>query len=72
MREPFDVLVIGAGVVGCAIAREMSRFKLRVGLLEREPDIAMGNSCRNSGVLHGGFTYATGSLRAQTCVEGKP
>jgi len=70
MREPFDVLVIGAGVVGCAIAREMSRYQLRVGLLERELDLAMGNSGRNSGVLHGGFTYATGSLRAQTCVEG--
>jgi len=70
MREAFDVLIVGAGVVGCAIAREMARYKLRVGVVERELDLAMGNSSRNSGVLHGGFTYRTGSLRAQVCIEG--
>ena len=70
MREPFDVVIVGAGVVGCAIAREMVRYRLRVGVVERELDLAMGNSSRNSGVLHGGFTYKTGSLRAQVCIEG--
>lgn len=70
MREPFDALIVGAGVVGCAIARELTRYRLRVGVVERELDLAMGNSSRNSGVLHGGFTYRTGSLRAQVCIEG--
>lgn len=68
--EPFDVLIIGGGVVGCAIAREMSRYRLRIGVLEKEPDVGFGNSSRNSGVLHGGFTYKKGSLRAAICVEG--
>jgi glycerol-3-phosphate dehydrogenase len=66
----YDVLIIGAGVIGCAIAREMSRYRLKVGVLEKELDVACGNSCRNSGVLHGGFTYKKGSLKAICCVEG--
>lgn len=66
----FDVAVIGAGVVGCAIAREMRRRDLRVAVLERELDVGGGNSSRNSGVLHGGFTYKPGSLRARICIEG--
>ena len=66
----FDVAVIGAGVVGCAIAREMRRRDLRVAVLERELDVCCGNSSRNSGVLHGGFTYKPGSLRARICIEG--
>lgn len=66
----FDVAVIGAGVVGCAIAREMRRRDLRVAVLERELDVCCGNSSRNSGVLHGGFTYKPGSLRASVCIEG--
>lgn len=70
MEETFDVLIIGGGVVGCAIAREMSRYALRIGVLEKELDVAMGNSSRNSGVLHGGFTYKPGSLKARCAVEG--
>lgn len=66
----FDAIVIGAGVVGCAVARELTRWKLKVGVLEKELDVACGNSSRNSGVLHAGFTYRTGSLRAECCVEG--
>jgi glycerol-3-phosphate dehydrogenase len=66
----FDVAVIGAGVVGCAVAREMRRRDLRVAVLERELDLCCGNSSRNSGVLHGGFTYKPGSLRARVCIEG--
>ncbi len=70
MMEQFDVLIVGAGVVGCAVAREMSRNKLKIGVIEKEMDVAFGNSGRNSGVLHGGFTYKPGSLRAQVAVEG--
>jgi len=70
MTDCYDVLIIGAGVVGCAVARELSRNRLRIGVLEKELDVACGNSSRNSGVLHGGFTYKKGSLKARCCVEG--
>jgi len=70
MPENWDVIIIGAGVVGCAIARELSRYRLRIGVLEKEMDVACGNSSRNSGVLHAGFTYRKGSLKALCCVEG--
>ncbi len=70
MEEQFDVLIIGAGVVGCAVAREMARYQLKTVVLEKEMDVAYGNSGRNTGMLHGGFTYQTNSLKAKCCVEG--
>ena len=70
MDQKFDVIVIGAGVVGCAIAREASKYNLKIGVLEKELDVACGNSSRNTGMLHAGFTYKTGSLKAQCAVEG--
>ena len=54
--EQYDVIVIGAGVVGSAIARELSRYELKTAVLEKELDVATGNSSRNTGMLHGGFT----------------
>ena len=66
----FDVAVIGAGVVGCSIARELSRFKLKVVVLERESDAAEGASGANSGVIHSGFKEPHLSLKARYCVEG--
>lgn len=66
----FDVVIIGAGVVGCAAARELSRYQLKIGVLEKELDVACGNSGRNTGMLHAGFTYKSGSLKAQCAVEG--
>lgn len=70
MNQIIDVLIIGAGVVGSAIARELSRYRLKIGVLEKEMDVCCESSGRNSGVLHAGFTYKPGSLRAQCCVEG--
>ncbi len=52
MNSKNDVLIIGAGVVGCAIARELSKFKLKTALLEKENDVCCGVSKGNSGVLH--------------------
>ena len=66
----YDVVVIGAGVVGCAVARELTRYRLSVGVLEKELDVACGNSSRNTGMLHAGFTYRPGSLKAECAVEG--
>ena len=51
----YDILIIGAGVVGGMIARELSRYDLSVCLLEKENDVACGASKANSGIIHGGY-----------------
>ena len=58
----YDCLIIGAGVVGSAIARELSRYCLNIGVLEKEPDVCCETSARNSGVLHAGFNNKPGSF----------
>ncbi len=65
-----DVAIVGAGVVGCAIARELSRYKLAVGVFEREVDIAFGTTKANSGIVHAGFHPPAGTLKASLCVRG--
>jgi len=70
LNEVYDVVIIGAGVIGSAIARELSRYDLKIAVLDKELDVCCETSGRNSGVLHGGFTYKTGSLKAQCSVEG--
>jgi glycerol-3-phosphate dehydrogenase len=71
MRSRSNVLVIGAGVIGCAIARELAKFKIETVLLDREIDVGCGVSKGNSGVLHTGLYYPKGSLKAKLCVEGR-
>ena len=66
----YDVAVIGGGVVGCAILRELSRYDLKLLLLEKEADLAEGISKGNSGVIHAGFNVPSGSLKAKTNVAG--
>lgn len=68
--EAFDVVVIGAGVVGCAAARELSKYRLRIAVAEKGPDVCMETSSRNSAVLHAGYNNKPGSLMAKYCVEG--
>ena len=69
MRE-YDVIIIGGGAVGSAIARELTRYRLSVAVLEKESDVCTQTSGRNTGMLHAGFLYKTGSLKAQCAVEG--
>lgn len=69
MRK-YDVIIIGGGVVGSAVARELTRYRLSVCVLDKESDIVMHTSGRNTGMLHAGFLYKTGSLKAQCAVEG--
>lgn len=70
MNIESDVIVIGAGVVGCSIARELSRYKLKVIVLEKEGDVAEGISKANSGVIHAGFNVKKGTLKAKFNLEG--
>ncbi len=70
MINKYDVIVIGAGVVGNAIARELSRYVINVSVLEKELDVGMGTSSRNSGVIHSGIHYKPGTLRARLNVQG--
>lgn len=66
----FDVLIIGAGVVGGAIARELSKYSLNVCILEKENDVAVGTSKANSAIVHAGFDAPVGSLKAELNVKG--
>ena len=66
----YDVVVIGGGVIGCAVARELSRFQLKTCVLERDEDVCSGTSKANSAIVHGGFDAEPGSLKARFNVEG--
>ncbi len=68
--ERANIVVIGGGVVGCAIASAVSKRWDNVFLLEHMPRLGMASSSRNSGVIHSGLYYTTGSLKARHCVEG--
>lgn len=69
--ENVEYTVIGAGVIGLAIARALALQGREVIILESEPLIGTGNSSRNSEVIHAGIYYKTGSLKAKLCVAGK-
>lgn len=66
----YDVLIIGGGVVGSAIARELSKFDLQICVIEKEADVCCGTSKANSGIVHAGYDAPVGSLMAKLNVEG--
>ena len=66
----FDVVVIGAGVVGGLVARELSRYELSVAIVEKCADVALGATRANSAIVHAGFDAKEGSLKAKLNVEG--
>lgn len=65
-----DIIIVGAGVVGCALARVLSRYDCNVVVLEKADDVAEGTSKANSGIVHAGFDAHPGSLKACLNVEG--
>ena len=65
-----DVVIIGAGVIGCSIARYLSRYVARVLVIEREEDVCSGTSKANSGIVHAGFDAMPGSIMAKMNVRG--
>lgn len=66
----YDICIIGAGVIGANIARELAKYEVRVCLIEKEEDVSCGASKANSGIVHGGYSDKPGSLKAELCVKG--
>lgn len=67
----YDLLIIGAGVTGAAIARRLSQYRLRIAVLEQEVDVSMGASKANSAIVHGGYAEPHNELRGRICYEGR-
>ncbi|GAU76753.1 NAD(P)/FAD-dependent oxidoreductase [Fusibacter sp. 3D3] len=68
--ECFKIAIIGAGVVGSAIARELSKFDIKTVLIEKEHDVSLGASKANSGIVHGGYAGKSGTLKGELCIRG--
>lgn len=66
----YDVIIIGAGLSGSAAARELSRYKLNICVLEKEEDVCCGTSKANSAIIHAGYDAEVGSLKAKLNVRG--
>src|SRR5260370_24750029 len=65
-----NILIIGGGVIGCAIAHAVSQHSDDIFLVEQNPKLGMATSTRNSGVIHSGIYYPKNSLKARHCVAG--
>ena len=66
----FDVTIIGCGVIGALLARKLSQYDLRILILERENDVAMGTTKANSAIVHAGYDPEPGTLMAKLNVQG--
>lgn len=67
---PYDVIIIGGGIAGCAVARELSRYRLKLALIEKEIEAGFGTSKANSGIIHGGHHASTSTLKGRLEWEG--
>jgi len=68
--DKYDIAIIGAGVVGCSIARELAKYQLKICILEKEADVAAGTSKANSAIVHAGYDAKPGTLMSKLNVEG--
>lgn len=66
----FDVTIIGAGVIGCSIARELSKYKLQICVLEKAEDVCNGTSKANSAIIHAGFDAKPSSMKGKLNAKG--
>ena len=69
MKE-YDIVIVGGGIVGCFIARELARYRLAIAVCEKETDIGVATTKANSGLVHGGYDPKPGTLKAKLNVEG--
>jgi glycerol-3-phosphate dehydrogenase len=70
-KSTFDIAIIGGGIMGAAIARELGQYNMSVVVLEADARVAMETSAGNSGLVHGGFDPTPGKLNAKLNVLGK-
>ena len=70
MQKSYDIAVIGAGVVGAMVARELAKYELDICIIEKEGDVAMGATKANSAIVHAGFDAKVGSMKAKMNVRG--
>lgn len=70
MTETFDIAIVGAGITGCAIARQLARFDLSICVVEAGNDVALGASKANGGLVHAGYDPAPGTVKAQVNARG--
>ena len=66
----YDVIIIGGGAIGTAIARELSQYQLTIALVEKNADVCEGTTKANSAIIHGGFDAKPGTLKARFNVRG--
>ncbi|MHA1674725.1 MAG: NAD(P)/FAD-dependent oxidoreductase [Promethearchaeota archaeon] len=69
-HDIYDIAIVGAGVVGSAIAQRLAKYEVKTILLDKEADVAMGTSKANSGIIHQGYFTAKGSLKEILCLRG--
>ncbi len=67
-----DIIIIGGGVIGCSIARELSKYNLKTVILEKSNDVGNAASKANSGIVHGAYAANHGTLKAELCSKGNP
>ena len=66
----YDVIIIGGGIIGCAVARELSKYEISIAVFEKEYDVAVHTSSRNDGMIHDGFAAKPGTKKAYYNVRG--
>ena len=66
----YDIAVIGAGIIGCSIARALSKYQLKIVLIEKESDVANGTTKANSAIIHAGYDAKPGTLKAKLNLLG--
>lgn len=72
MQEYFDIIIVGAGITGTMVARFLSRFDLKILLLEKASDLCMGATSANSALIHGGYDAVPGTLKAEMNAKANP